>query len=105
MAYLSAGIGFCFMTQIARYAQIIKQPLEGYAIVQDNLFGLPRESGDGASAEPTQTHVFVDAEQGPAVGADLVTVGERTCFLHAAMRSELPGVLSAQLNGEALHVS
>jgi len=25
MAYLSAGIGFCFMTQIGRYAQIIKQ--------------------------------------------------------------------------------
>jgi uncharacterized OsmC-like protein len=105
MAYLSAGIGFCFMTQIGRYAQIIKQPLEGYAIVQDNFFGPPEESGDGASAEPTQTHVFVDAEQGPAVGANLVTVGERTCFLHAAMRSELPSVLSAQLNGEALQVS
>jgi uncharacterized OsmC-like protein len=105
LTYLSAGIGFCFMTQIGRYAQIIKQHLEGYAIVQDNVFGSPRESGDGASAEPTQTHVFVDAEQRPAVGADLVTVGERTCFLHAAMRSELPSILSAQLNGEALAVS
>jgi hypothetical protein len=32
--------------------------------------------------------------------------GERACFLHAAMRSELPSVLSAQLNdGEALQVS
>lgn len=105
MAYLSAGIGFCFMTQIGRYPQIIKQSLEGYAIVQDNFIGPPRESGDGASAEPTQTHVFVDAEQGPAAGADLVTVGERNCLLHAAMRSELPSVLSAQLNGETLQVS
>jgi hypothetical protein len=31
--------------------------------------------------------------------------GERTCSLHAAMRSELPSVLSAQLNGGALQVS
>jgi uncharacterized OsmC-like protein len=105
LTYLSAGIGFCFMTQIGRYAHIVKQPLGGYAIVQDNVFRSPRESGDGASAGPTQTHVFVDAEPGPAVGADLVTIGERTCFLHAAMRSELPSLMSAQLNGEVLAVS
>jgi uncharacterized OsmC-like protein len=105
LTYLSAGIGFCFMTQIGRYAHIIKQPLEGYGIVQDNVFGSPREPGEGTSAEPTRTHLFVDADQGPTVGADMVTVGERTCFLHAAMRNELPSALSAQLNGEALPVS
>jgi hypothetical protein len=105
LTYLAAGIGFCFMTQIGRYAHIIKQPLAGYGIVQDNVFGPPRESGYRANAEPTQTHVFVDAEQGPEIGPNLVTVGERTCFLHAAMRSELPSALSAQLNGEALPVS
>ncbi len=102
LAYLSAGIGFCYMTQIGRYAHIIKQPLEGYAIVQDNVFGAAEDGTGAATAQPTETHVFVDAEDRPEIGPDIVSVGERTCFLHAAMRNELPGVVAAELNGEPL---
>ena len=34
------------MTQIGRYAQIIKQSLAGYAIVQDKMFGAAEDSRD-----------------------------------------------------------
>jgi hypothetical protein len=32
LAYLSAGIAFCFLTQIGRYAHITKQALDGYRV-------------------------------------------------------------------------
>ena len=38
LAYLSAGIAFCFLTQIGRYAHITKQDLQDYRIVQDSAF-------------------------------------------------------------------
>jgi len=98
LAYLTAGVGFCFMTQLGRYAHIVKRPLGSYAIVQDNTFDVAEAA---PKPGPTETHVFVEA--GPAgVAPDLVTVGERTCFLHAAMRTKVPGVIETRLNGEAL---
>ncbi len=96
LAYLTAGIGFCFMTQLGRYAHIVKLPLDRYGIVQDNTFEL---TGDVLRPGPTETHVFVEGE---GIGADLVTVGERTCFLHAAMRTSVPGVIDGVVNGAPL---
>ena len=37
-SYISAGIGFCFMTQFGRYARIVKKPLAEYRILQDTPF-------------------------------------------------------------------
>lgn len=98
LVYLTAGIGFCFMTQIGRYAHIIKHPLTDYAIVQDNTF----EFTAGATRPgPTETHLLVETDD-PDSASDFVTVGERTCFLHAAMRTAVPGVVDTRLNGEPL---
>ena len=96
LAYLSAGIGFCYMTQLGRYAHIKKMKLDSYRIVQQNTFM-------DARIEPVDTQVFLDgdlAAGGDAVG--LVRMGERTCFLHAAMRGEHPSQISVELNGEPL---
>lgn len=103
LAYLTAGVGFCFMTQIGRYAHILKQPLEGYSIVQDNVFA-PAGDGAGVVALPTETHTYIDGADGDT-GVDLLNVGERTCFLHAAMRNELPSVVTVSLNGAPLPLS
>ena len=42
LAYLAAGVAFCFMTQIGRYAQITKQKLNAYRIIQDTAYRLMR---------------------------------------------------------------
>lgn len=89
LAYLSAGIAFCYLTQLGRYAHIARRPLRDYRIVQDTVFSLPGASantGAPGTAEPVQTHVFVQAQDGPAYGRTLVDMGEQTCFLHAACR-------------------
>ncbi len=96
LAYLSAGIAFCYMTQLGRYAHIMKKPMEGYRIVQDTGFSLPGASGRTGSAgkaEPVVTHVFVDSPHGTDYARRLVDMGEQTCFLHAACR----GVVKAKV--------
>jgi hypothetical protein len=82
LAYLSAGIAFCYLTQVGRYASIMKLALHRYAIAQDTVFGLARGDGNRSSAEPVRT------EDDDTVRR-IVDMGERTCFLHAACRMPL----------------
>ncbi len=99
LAYLSAGVGFCFMTQLGRYAHIKKQRFDGVRICQNSVF----RSGDaGATADPVDTHVFVEGNESDDAAQVLVRMGEQTCFLHAAMRESHPSVITAELNGEPL---
>lgn len=92
LAFLSAGIAFCYLTQIGRYATIMKYDDLQYAIVQDTAFGLA--SGEGAtgtppSADPVQTHVALTTALSDDVARKIVDMGERTCFLHAVSRTPL----------------
>jgi uncharacterized OsmC-like protein len=87
LEYLSAGVGFCFMTQIGRYAHIVKQELRSYEIVQDNIYG----TGDSVvTNEPVDTHVYIDFDHSTEDAQQIVHMSEQTCFLHAAMRSAVP---------------
>ena len=81
--YLSAGVGFCFMTQIGRYAHIVKQDLKAYSVVQHTAFEI---GADSSAAHPVDTHTFIESGE-PDDGARMnLWMSERTCFLHAAMR-------------------
>jgi len=91
LALLAAGIGFCYMTQLGRFAKMAKQDLKSYAITQDMRFGLPGASGGTdaqASAEAAVTHVHL--EMGAGADARLVTdMAARMCFLHSACAAGL----------------
>ena len=81
--YLSAGVGFCFMTQIGRYAHIVKQALKAYSVVQDTTFEI---GSDHAIAHPVDTHTYLETGEPDAAAQKNLWMSERTCFLHAAMR-------------------
>jgi len=85
LAYLSAGVAFCFMTQIGRYAQITRQKLGGYRIIQDTSFRLPRNCQPGADA--VATLVCLDTAEPPDKSLQLVRMAEQTCYIHAAFRT------------------
>lgn len=92
LAYLSAGIAFCYLTQIGRYAHIVKQPLDAYGVIQHTHFSAPGASGGtgtAASAAPVGTHVYVESPEAEEKSQILVKMGEQTCFLHAACRTPL----------------
>lgn len=84
LAYLSAGIAFCYLTQIGRYAHIVKKPLDDYRLVQETRVSEPGRRG---GVEPVRTHVSLRTPEGDSYGRTLVDMGEQTCFLHAACRS------------------
>lgn len=105
LAYLTAGIGFCFMTQLGRYAHIMKQELESYRIVQDNVFNFEGTAEDWslvANCQGVDTHLFVDFDEPDEAGQQLVKMGQQTCFLHAAMGSTLQSNLGVEANGTQL---
>jgi hypothetical protein len=91
-SYISAGIGFCFMTQFGRYAKIMKKDLQEYRILQDTHFSLGGASGGtgkAGSADPVETHVYLVTGEDDAFASEALDMSEQTCFLHAFCRTDL----------------
>ena len=91
-SYISAGIGFCFMTQFGRYAKIVKKDLQEYRIIQDTHFSLGGASGGtgkAGSAEPVETHVHLVTGEDDKFAQTILDMSEQTCFLHAFCKADL----------------
>lgn len=92
ISYMAAGIGFCFMTQLGRYAKIAKKHLAAYNIVQDIHFspgGASGGTGQAGRADPVETHVFLHSDENAEFARAALDMGEQTCFLHAFCRTDL----------------
>jgi len=90
--YISAGIGFCFMTQFGRFASMLDLDLPAYRIVQDTHFSLGGASGGTGrpgKAAPVETHVHLQTAETDATAREMLDISERTCFLHAFCRTDL----------------
>ena len=89
---ISAGIGFCFMTQFGRFVSMLKLDLPDYRIVQDTHFSLGGASGDtgkAGEADPIETHVYLETSESDATAQEMLDMSEQTCFLHAFCRTDL----------------
>jgi len=96
LVYLAAGVAFCFMTQIGRYAQITRQKLNGYRITQDTAHRLLRNG----KREPlaVETLVCLDTDEPAEKSIKLVQMGEQTCYVHAAFRSAVETKISFRVS-------
>jgi len=88
LTYLSAGIAFCFMTQLGRYAKIVRRNLIDYGVVQDTRFS-PGANGASPTADAVETHVYLESGEDDAFAEGVLDMAEQTCFLHALCRSGL----------------
>ena len=89
---ISAGIGFCFMTQFGRFVSMLKLDLPDYRIVQDTHFSLGGASGGtgkAGSADPIETHVYLETAESDATAQEMLDISEKTCFLHAFCKTDL----------------
>jgi hypothetical protein len=105
LAHAAAGIAFCYMTQLTRYIEHRRHKVRAVRMVQTLPFTLAGDAAAGTlrgGVEPVDTHVFLHAEEPDAVMQNLLEVAENTCYLHAALRSALPGRVTATLNGAPL---
>lgn len=89
---ISAGIGFCFMTQFGRFVSMLKLDLPDYRIVQDSHFslgGATGNTGKPGEADPLETHVFLETSESDETAQEMLDISEQTCFLHAFCRTDL----------------
>jgi hypothetical protein len=83
LALVSAGVAFCYMTQLSRYIENMKMNIHGVRLVQFN----PYVAGASAVAEPIDTHLFLSGEAPEETHLQLLTIAARTCYLHAAAKT------------------
>jgi organic hydroperoxide reductase OsmC/OhrA len=89
---ISAGIGFCFMTQFGRFVSMLKLDLPDYRIVQDTHFSLGGASGatgKAGEADSIETHVYLETSESDETAQEMLDISEQTCFLHAFCRTDL----------------
>jgi hypothetical protein len=91
MAYVAAGLGFCFMTQVGRYADITDKHLDAYRLVQDThiSFGTRERGDEPGAAAPVETHVFLDTDEDGDTAREILSMSEQTCYLHALCGADL----------------
>ncbi len=98
-SYISAGIGFCFMTQFGRFVKMLGLDLTDYRIVQDSHFSLGGASGGTRKAgkdDPLETHVYLETSESDDIACEMLDISEQTCFLHAFCRTDLKTKLKVQ---------
>ncbi len=95
--YMSAGIGFCFMTQFGRYAKIVKKDLSAYRIVQDTHFTMGGRADGAGDADPVETHVYLETTEDDEFARRVLDMSEQTCFLHALCRTDLEPVVRVSI--------
>ena len=106
LALLAAGVSFCYLTQLLRYAEYLKYKVRAIRMVQYSPFGA-HQSADGTqvgTVGPFDTHLFLHGDEPDAVMQRLLVMGARTCYLHAALHAALPPQVEAQLNGVPLEL-
>ena len=89
---ISAGIGFCFMTQFGRFMSMLNLDLPHYLIVQDTHFSLGGASGGtgkAGEADPIETHVYLQTSESDATAQEMLDISEKTCFIHAFCKTDL----------------
>ena len=72
-------------------------------MVQVNPFRLSRsvvQNNLQAFAEPVDTHLFLNGEESDEIMQNLLTMGAKTCYLHAALGAQVIPQISLSLNGE-----
>lgn len=95
LALLSAGVAFCYMTQLSRYIENMKMNIRRVRLVQLN----PYVTGPKAEIEPIDTHLFLDGEAPEETHLQLLTIAARTCYLHAAAKTPTEPKLRIIHNG------
>lgn len=83
---ISAGIGFCFMTQLGILADTSKLDLPNYSIYQDTHFSLGGASGateTAGDADAVETHLRLSTSESDQLAQEMLDLAEQACFLHA----------------------
>ena len=96
LSMLSAGIAFCYMTQLSRYIDYMKFKIRHVRLVQLNPYTF---DGVRGGIEPVATHLFLHGDETNETHEKFMRISAVTCFLHATLTATLEPVVSVTLNG------
>jgi uncharacterized OsmC-like protein len=99
LALLSAGIAFCYMTQLSRYIDYMKFKIRHVRLVQLSPYTF---DGHAGSIEPVATHLFLHGDETNDTHEKFMRISAVTCFLHATLKAALQPVVSITLNGKPI---
>jgi uncharacterized OsmC-like protein len=102
LAYIAAGIAFCYLTQLERYTIHQKFNIRGARLVQYTPFALTGDPSDGswtANIEPVDTHLFLSGDEDDATHERLMTIAANVCYLHATLAASVQAVVDVEVNG------
>jgi len=105
LSLLSAGIAFCYMTQLARYIEHMKFKIRQVRLVQFSPYTLRGAATDDSARggiEPVDTHLFLHGEESDETHETLMRIAATTCYLHATLGSALEPEVAMEVNGTAL---
>lgn len=105
LQYMIAGVAFCLLTQVARFAPLYAVEIEdATADVRARLRSTEKYDVDDASPyfEGVTIDLQISSPAPPARVAELVAHAERGCHASQSLRFPIPVTLSAALNGSAL---
>jgi uncharacterized OsmC-like protein len=86
LAYFSIGTAFCYHTQLCRYADVRRLPVDRPRLVQVSTF---TTSGTTADSAPFDTHLFINGEVTTDQTASLLTAAANTCYAHRGLGVEV----------------
>jgi len=105
LAYMAAGVAFCYTTQLLRYIENMKLAIGGVRMVQYTPFQLTGSLSGGnltGAALPVDTHLFLNGAAADEIHEKLQKIAAVTCYLHASLAAALVPDVEVELNGECL---
>lgn len=96
LGLMSAGIGFCYLTQLMRYVEAQKFDIHNARLVQFN----PYMPGTKAQAGDIDTHLFLSGNAPDEAHLNLLSIAARTCFMHVATTMQIEPEIEVALNGQ-----
>jgi uncharacterized OsmC-like protein len=108
LQFFVAGVAFCLITQLARFAPLYDVPLEDVQADVRAEFNVADKFGmDGPSGafEQVTYALMVRSSAPPEQVRQLVEHAERACHAAQSLRQPVPVVLKVHLNGEPLTLS
>lgn len=88
LALVSAGIAFCYITQLVRFVDARRMNVRDIRLVQTSPFEI--EGGGYGRAAPCDTHLFLRGAASEDEFEELQRLAAGTCYLHQTMATATP---------------
>ncbi len=105
LAYYSAALAFCLLTQLSRYATVKKLKIDKLNLRQEMRFAMEGSiiqgtlTGRGVNVV---THIDIKSDEPEERIRKMLEVGENSCFIMQSVVNAVPTSVSASLNGKSL---